>query len=159
MKKRYIVIGIFLIVIVIKLLFTIGIVSFTKHYDVGEIFHLSGKVVESGTYNSENYSDVINNFEKTYKENIKNGEKTFLVVGNKQNVKVISYEDLNKGEVDLIYGESTQRLDVIDKKYTYKDITPINSKVEFIIDDKDYSFNLDKDEKIYLIISQKEVNS
>ncbi len=159
MKKRYkFLIGVFILVLVVKILFTFGIFQLNKTYNLTEKFGLTGNVVGYGVYeeagSDEEFASKIYYIYLTEKEK---GKTVYFIFGDKNEVKISNYEEISKGEFNIISGEVISKLEVNEEKYVSKSITPKNDEVGFVINGEEYRFKLKPNEKIYFIISEDEI--
>ncbi len=152
MKKRHIFSGVFAVMLILILLFVFGFFQLNKVYNLTEKFGLTGNVVDYGTYDDE--KKVIEEFTKTYAENFKNGKKTYLVLGNQKEAKIVSYDEIYYGKVNLVLKNKNQNVNIQESKYSLTKIIPKNNKVEILINGKSYEFDLKKDENVYFIVSE-----
>ena len=152
MKKRYILLWVLIGLLAIWGLFFFGIIESNKVYNLTERFGISGNVVSYGTY--ENEEGIIKEFSRIYAEGLAKGEKTYIVVGNKDEIRMSTYEEFSQGEIAVILQDRVERLDVKENKYSLTKIIPQNNKVEIVINGENYNFDLKEGENVYLIISQ-----
>ena len=149
MKKMHIFLWGLVIVLIIILLFAGGI-FLTKKYNLTNKFGISGNVVDYGVYEDE--KALIGEFSKIYSENLKKGEKTYLVLGNKDEINIVSYEEISQGKIGLIMENKNQNINIAENKYSLTKIIPQNNKVEILINGKNYEFELKQNENVYFII-------
>ena len=152
MKKGRIFLWVFVVVLIIILLFAVGIFELNKKYNLSDKFGISGNVVKYGTYQNE--EEITKDFSKIYAEGLKDGKKTYLVLGNKKEIKVLSYEEISQGKINLIMENKDQKIDVKENRYSLTKIIPKNNKVEILINRKIYEFELKENENVYFIISE-----
>lgn len=147
--------GVFLVVfalIFVALIFVSGTFA-TKKYNLSGKLGISGNVVDYGIYEDE--EKLIDKFVDIYIENLKNGEKTYLVTGNEKEIKISSYEDISQGEINIVTEEKRQKVEIKEGKYSLTKIIPKSNKVEIIINGKTYKFEIKENENVYLIIKEK----
>ena len=150
MKKKGVIFVAILIVIILSLIFYFGN---TKKFDLTERFNLQGKIVGYGVY--ENKEGIIEEFSRIYAEGLKKGEKTYIVLGNRDEVQLSTYEEMIQGKIDLLIGEKSEQLELKENKYSLTKIIPQNNKVDIVINGKNYKFNLKEGENIYFIIREE----
>ena len=151
MKKRYVFLLIFVGLVII--LIYLGGTFAVKKYNLSNKFGISGNVIDYGVYDNE--KELMDKFVEIYAENLKDGEKTYLITGNKEEIKISSYEDISLGEINIISLEKMQKVGVGENKYSLTRITPKNNKVEITINGKTYEFDTKEKENIYLMIKEK----
>jgi len=151
MKKWYVFLLVFAVALVI--LIYVGGTFATKKYDLSSKFGISGNVVDYGIYTDE--KKLMGSFIGIYAENLKKGEKTYLITGNEKEIKISSYEDISQGEIKIITEEKIQKVEVKEGKYSLTKIIPKSDKVEIVINGKTYDFDIKENENVYLIIKEK----
>ncbi|MFA4952982.1 MAG: hypothetical protein WC584_02060 [Candidatus Pacearchaeota archaeon] len=151
MGKGRIFLWVFVVVLIIILLVASGI-FLTKKYNLSDKFGISGNVVKYGTYQNE--EEITKKFSTIYAEGLKDGKKTYLVLGNQKEIKVLSYEEVSQGKINLLMENKEQKMDVKENRYSLTKIIPKNNKVEILINEKIYEFELKENENIYFIISE-----
>ena len=140
---------IFIAVIILSLIFYFGN---TKKFDLTEKFNLQGSVIGYGVY--ENKEEMINELSRMYTEGLEKGEKTYIILGNRDEVQLSTYEEIVQGKIDLLIGEKSQQMELKENKYSLTKIIPQNNKVNIVINGKNYEFNLKEGENVYFIIRE-----
>ena len=127
-----------------------------KIYYLGdEVGIESGVVLDHGTYKSyddEEFASLLANFTEIYAEFAGTGKELYFIFGNKREISVASYLDVVSGHIFV----GGTRYDIIKKKYFLQKIkvtTP--DKVEVIIGDNSYIFELKEGQNFYFVISQE----
>ena len=150
--------GVVIIVVLLMVLFSLAVYFLHENkitYNLTEKFGIQGQVIDSGiSPQAESYDIAIEKFNQIYEENIKNNKKTFLIFGNENGVVLINYEDIVYGNVNVLLGESNLNLNIKEGKFSIKTLEPKENKIKFILDDKEYEFNLKEGEDIYLIVEE-----
>lgn len=148
MNKRVIVI--LAIIFVIASIFIINN-SPTSH-NLTEQFNMHGRVIDYGVIENNNEISVI---EKIYESYEQNPEGTiYIVFGDKNEVKVSSFEELAQGNINLITGEKNLNTPITKDQFFSRIIKPINNKVRVLINGKGYEFDLDRTEKLYFVVRE-----
>lgn len=111
-------------------------------------------VLDYGIYDSEEQETLIEEF-KLY-DSYEDQGRLYLVVGDAEEVSLLSYEEVFMGNVGLIIGGSNSLVEVFREESKSVIVNPFRSKVSFTIENKDYTFNLKDGEKSYFIIFQNE---
>lgn len=149
------------ILILLNVLFIL-IILFYFHYnsptvfDLTESFSLKGEVVESKTYVNENYDYMLNKIKEANEKYSKDNKKVYLAYGNSNEISVLSYDGISRGEINLITGKSIGRMNPHESKISARKIIPKNNKVKIILNNKENSFDLKENENIYFIIIENE---
>lgn len=148
------------VLIVIFLVFSVGVFFIGLFSNLrGEVssgtFSISGNVVDYGTFDDSVNIDFYNKMESKFLENIGNGKRTYFIYGDDKEIKISTFDSLDKGNINLLVGENTQTFKLKENKYTLRKITPENNNVEVIIGEKNYNFNIKAGESIYLVVSDK----
>ncbi len=112
-----------------------------KLYNLGEELGIeSENVLDFGTYNGfdeTEMEDLLKNFIGTYAEYIEEGIEIYFIFGNRDNIAVVGYRQLE--EVPFISAE----------------ITASGKEVIVTINSIKYPFELEKGENFYFVISQE----
>ena len=151
MRKRYVFLSVFVVLLVI-LIYVSGTFA-TKKYNLSSKFGISGNVVDYGIYEDE--KKLMDKFIETYVENLKKGEKTYLITGNEKEIKISSYEDIYQGKVNLLLPEGEQKMNINEKKYGVTKLIPNGKNVDIVINGEKYNFDIKENENVYLIITEK----
>ncbi len=119
----------------------LGKTESVKLYNLGEELGIeSENVLDFGTYNEYNEDELktlLTNFVETYAQYIEEGIEIYFIFGNRNNVTVIGYRELE--EVPFISAE----------------ITASGNEVVVTINSIEYPFKLEKGENFYFVISQE----
>lgn len=151
MKKVVIILAIVLVLIGAIILFA---QNSSSTYNISESFNIHGKVVDYGIIDTKDEMSIIKKIYETYKDN--NKGTIYVVLGDKEEIKVSSFEDVLHGNINLIVGERNQDYQVQEPKFFSRTITPTNNKVKLVINGKDYEFDLNRTEKVYFVIRENE---
>ena len=142
----------FLIVFITMLIF-VNLLN-SNIIDIGQKFNIHGRVIESGVYTIQNSTEIIENFEDIYFQKLKEGKKVYLVFGDKNEIDIVTYEDLAYGNVNLFIGNQNSELQVSAKRNILQRVTPRQNEVSFYISGKEYKINVKDDENVYFIIEE-----
>lgn len=149
MNKKMVVSLVFLILIVVIGGFFYGYNSKIS-YDLTEKFGLHGRVVDIGNY--ENEDSLIEKFSVAYEEYKENGETLFLVLLDKDNIRLMSYREVGQGGINLISGKTTQNLEVNKRELFSQKLIKRGDNIEVILDGQRFDLEIDQDKEKYLII-------
>ena len=138
--------------------------STVKLYDVKEELGIEGgKVLDYGTFNVEDEQereDLIKDFSEDYIAYAGEGRNLYLIFGSYDKVFMITYEEVISGEIDIVTGEQGRsRLDIIAERIEITELEVTRDqgerKVEVVIGDITYEFELMPGQNFYFIISQE----
>jgi len=120
-------------------------------YDLTEKFSPSIEVLEKGIYTKSELNDLI---DKMRAEELKSDGEVYLVYGNKEEIRIVNYNDLVVGEIDLISSKNSKLL-AKQEKYFTRLLEPKTNKVMIILNNIEYEFELKSGESVYLILKEK----
>jgi len=148
MKKRWVIIIVALIVLAFASLFYL---NFSGKIDLTKKFGVTGGDIEYGTYTNE--EKIISEFKNLYLEGLQKGKEVYLVLGNREEIRILSYDEVYHGKVNLLLGNG-QNMDINEKEYNIARIIPTGDNINIIINGQQYYFEVKEKENLYLIISQ-----
>lgn len=149
MNKKMVVSLVFLILIVVIGGFFYGY-NPKISYDLTEKFGLHGRVVDIGNY--ENEDSLIEKFGVAYETYKENGKNLFLVLLDKDNIRLMSYREISQGGINLISGKTTQNLEVNKRELFSQKLIKKGDNIEVILDGEKFNLNADSTKNKYLII-------
>ena len=104
----------------------------TKIYELKEELEIeSAKVLEYNLYNEEN---KLENFTKTFSENVGGDIKIYFITGNETNMEAYTYNQSSQEDINCEVS---------------------GGKINITVDEKEYSFDLKSGENFYFIIIQE----
>ena len=113
-------------------------------------FTISGEVVESGTYDTnqgyEQFSEKISQLEKD--------ERLYFISREDNRATLVSFEEVISGGINLNLGSNTQELEVKKEEYTTQKMALEGNGAKIIINKKEYNFQLKPDQEVYFVIKE-----
>ncbi len=142
-------------VVIIWVIFIVAIsflylYSAKTRYNLTEKFGLHGRVVDMGDYEDE--ENLIEKFSVAYEAYKENGKNLFLVLLDKNNIRLMSYGEASQGGISLISGKTTQSLEINEKKIFSQKLIKRGNNIEVILDGEKFNLNVDSTKNKYLII-------
>ena len=153
--KKMVGVGIVIVLIIVGVLVYFSY-SYNYSFNLNKKFGQTGKVIDYGKYNVNSYEEFITKANELYIKEKEKGNKIYLVTGDKNGVSVSNYEDIALGRVGLVVGENQQKLDIAKENLFVQRIKPEGDEVIISLNNKDYTFKLKTDEKIYFIVIENE---
>ena len=147
-KRVKIILALFVVIVAVSGFFYLY--SAKTSYNLTEKFGLHGRVVDIGDY--ENEKNLIEKFSIAYEEYKENGENLFLDLLDKEDVRLMSYEEINQGGISLISGKTTQSIEINNKKIFSQKLIKRGNNVEVVLDGEKFNLDVDPDKEKYLII-------
>jgi len=132
-----------------------------KIYDLKEELGIeSGQVLDYGIYNefdNDKTNELLKDFTENYSGYVEKGFSLYFVFGNADDLVIAGYKDLISGTVSYDLGDQRPALSITKGVYNSTTLdVPVNRIVEVVIDDKEYTFNLnEKGQTFYFVIYQK----
>ena len=129
----------------------------TVVYDLKEELNLeTGHVVDWTIYNKKNTSIVVENWKEIYvrSREDKEVENWIFVYGDKENITVLTFENITAGTVSLNLGASSSSIQITGdekKKDTFK---RQSDEISISLNDINYNFTLDKDKNFIFLIKK-----
>jgi len=140
-------------ILIIAILAVIGVgvwLLFSNTNENSTGFTVSGKIVESGTYSpGEGYTKFL---EKA--KQLEDNEKIYFLVREGDGARLISFEEVSSGNVELNLGSNTNKLEVTREEYTTQDMKLKEDNLKIVINNEEYGFKLKPDEEIYFVIKE-----
>ena len=142
-------------VVIILVIFIVAISFFYLYsaktsYNLTEKFGLHGRVVDIGDY--ENEESLIEKFSAAYETYKENGKNLFLVLLDKDDIRLMSYGEVSQGGISLISGKTTQNLEVNKRELFSQKLIERGNNIEVILDGQKFNLNVDSTKNKYLII-------
>ena len=153
MKKRYLILIIFIAILIGKILLGFGLFELNKIYDITGKWGITGDIIGYGVYNSDSYEDFISNMQDVYIKEKEKGKEVYFVFGDDKEVEIVNYDEFIQGSINIVSGDVTSNLNINEDQYVSRKIKPKDNRVSFLINGEKYDFKIKPDEKIYLIIS------
>jgi hypothetical protein len=155
--KRGMVVGVFAALIIVSFLAYefVSLSNSSQVYDLMKKFRLSGNIVGYGILEDQKtQEEIMNDFSTIYEEHRAKGEKVYFIFGNSQEVKVLTYEEIVNGKINIVLGNKNEELSLVKSESSLRKIIPSNNdQVKIIINGKEYDFKLKNNEVAYMIVS------
>jgi len=147
-KKVKIILALFVVIIAVIGFFYLYTAK--TRYNLTEKFGLHGRIIDIGDY--ENEESLIEKFSVAYEAYKENGENLFLVLLDKDNIRLMSYGGVSQGEISLISGKTTQNLEVNKRELFSQKLIKRGNNIEVVLDGQKFNLNVDFNKNKYLII-------
>jgi len=148
MNKK-LVVGIALVFVVALGMFAVFSNS-SRSFNVTEMFNLHGRVIDYGTY-----SDPEEVLSKMTSEEIGDGEKIYIVLGDGEDVTLSTYEEIVYGNIGIIAGTLNSNLEVGKRKESVENLAVKNNKFSVELDGEAYNFEVTPEESVYLVVKSE----
>jgi len=166
MEKRgqfYLLAAIVIIAVIIGFVFVSNQVKTkeeVKVYDLGQELGIeNGNVLQYGTYNgldTKATQTLYTNFTQTYANYAGESKNLYFVFGNKENIFVATYAEVETGSISVNLGSTTPTVPVNQQQYnvtSYGQVT--GDEITVNIGNFSYDFTLQSGQNFYFVISQQ----
>jgi hypothetical protein len=148
----------FKVLIIISVFVVLGVMFLlygkSSVYDISSELGYNGEVIERGKIEGKNYEMIIEDFTSRYP--LSEEKNNFFVFGDSEELKILSYEEVGRGEIGLALGKMVQKTKVSDSELSLQKIIPSDENVKIILNGQEYDFKISRDQIAYMVVSQDE---
>lgn len=131
-----------------------------KVYDLSKELDLEGEsVVNYGIYNENETIPLLQDFSEKYSSYVDPETELLFIYGNKEEFEATTYLEATTGEIIIVVGQNTNRINIQDKVARHYELgKPIGTgenKVNATIGNYTYDFKLHEGENFFFIVKSK----